>query len=118
MAKYDGASEYLCSSGHLLETIEQVQNTWSQSKQIQDEAKIVWFMIHRGIKPDRPTIDGKNEMNSFDLNVNLLQNVGIHRQIFRGHLAPTTQMRHLCNIAFYSVKASKSSIRIQRCLFR
>ncbi|CAF4743241.1 unnamed protein product [Rotaria socialis] len=57
IAKHDGAYEHLCNSKQLTEIIKQVQETWIEFKDIQDESKLLWFMLHKNIKPNRPTID-------------------------------------------------------------
>ncbi len=59
IAKYDGASEHLCYSNNLLGLIEQVREKWSDFKDIEDESKLLWYMIHKYTKPKPPKIDGK-----------------------------------------------------------
>lgn len=61
IAQYDGANEQLCYSKNLPEKLKQVRQKWYSSKDIQDEAKLLWYMIHRNIKPNRPKITGKSE---------------------------------------------------------
>jgi len=59
IAKYDEASEHLCYSNNLLGIIKQIQEKWIDYKDIQDESKLLWFMIHSFMKPNPPKIDGK-----------------------------------------------------------
>ncbi|CAF3077821.1 unnamed protein product [Rotaria sp. Silwood2] len=57
IAKYNGAYEHLCYSQKLLGIIKQVQEKWIEFKDIQDESKLLWFMIHKNINPKQPKID-------------------------------------------------------------
>ncbi|CAF1343175.1 unnamed protein product [Adineta steineri] len=57
IAKYDGANEYLCYSKNLLKIIKLIQDKWIDFKDIQDESKLLWFMLHKHIKPNQPRID-------------------------------------------------------------
>ncbi len=56
IAKYDGADEHLCYSNNLLGIIKQIQDKWIDHKDIQDESKLLWLMIHKSIKPKPPKI--------------------------------------------------------------
>jgi hypothetical protein len=68
IAKHDGASEHLCYSNNLLEIIKQIQEKWSDRKDIQDEAKFLWHMINKSSKPKPPIIDGRknNSLRIYD----------------------------------------------------
>ena len=68
IAQYDGANEQLCYSKSLPERLKQVRQKWISYKDIQDEAKLLWYMIHRSIKPNRPKVDGNSSSieSSFD----------------------------------------------------
>ncbi|CAF1204358.1 unnamed protein product [Rotaria sordida] len=57
IAKHIGAYEHLCYSKKLLGIIKQVQEKWIDFKDIQDESKLLWFMLQKNIKPNRPKID-------------------------------------------------------------
>jgi hypothetical protein len=58
IAQYDGASEHLCYSNTLTDKLKQIKKKWNKYKDIQDEAKLLWYMLHKNIKPNRPKIDG------------------------------------------------------------
>ena len=58
VAQYDGASEHLCYSKTLIETLKEIRDKWKKNKDIQDEARLLWYMIHKNIKLNRPKIDG------------------------------------------------------------
>jgi len=58
IAQYDGASEHLCYSNTLTDKLKQIKKKWNKYKDIQDEAKLLWYMMHKNIKPDRIKIDG------------------------------------------------------------
>ncbi len=60
IAQYDGANEYLCYSKKLPEKLKQIREKWTKYKDIQDEAKLLWYMIHKNLKPNRPKIDGNS----------------------------------------------------------
>ncbi len=60
IAQYDGASEYLCYSKNLPEKLKEIKEKWIKHKDIQDEAKLLWYMIHKNLKPNRPKIDGNS----------------------------------------------------------
>ncbi|CAF2125401.1 unnamed protein product [Rotaria magnacalcarata] len=70
IAQYDGAAEHLCYSQALPERLKQMQDKWKNFKDIQDEAKLLWYMIHRNMKPSRPNI-GECRNSSVDLSWNL-----------------------------------------------
>ncbi|CAF3561895.1 unnamed protein product [Rotaria sp. Silwood1] len=57
IAKHNGAYEHLCYSKNLLEIIKQIQEKWIEYKDIQDESKLLWFMLNKNIKPKQPQID-------------------------------------------------------------
>jgi len=59
IGKHEGANEHLCYSNNLLDIIKQIQNNWKECKDIQSEAKLLWFMIHRNDRPPPPKIDSK-----------------------------------------------------------
>ena len=59
IARHEGANEHLCSSKNLVGLIEQIQEKWRDVKDIQDEAKLLWDLIHQQVKPKAPKIDGK-----------------------------------------------------------
>jgi hypothetical protein len=63
IAKHDGASEHLCYSKNLLGIIKQIEEKWIEFKDIQDESKLLWFMIHKSAKPNRPKIDRTKNKN-------------------------------------------------------
>ncbi len=56
--QYDGASEHLYHSKTLIDKLKQIRDKWIKYKDIQDEAKLLWYMMHKNIKPDRIKIDG------------------------------------------------------------
>lgn len=61
IAKYDGACEHLCYSKKLPGIIEQIQEKWIHYKDIQDESKLLWFMINRNNKPNPPIVNGEKK---------------------------------------------------------
>ena len=58
IAQYDGASEHLCYTKTLPEKLRQIREKWIKYKDIQDEAKLLWYMIHKNTRPNPPKIDG------------------------------------------------------------
>ena len=58
IAQYDEANEHLCYSKTLPDKLKQIREKWYKYKDIQNEAKLLWYMIHKNIKPNRPRIDG------------------------------------------------------------
>ncbi len=54
----DGANEHLYHSKILIDKLKQIRDKWIKYKDIQDEAKLLWYMMHKNIKPDRIKIDG------------------------------------------------------------
>jgi hypothetical protein len=73
IAQYEGASEHLCYSKTLPEKLRQIRGTWNRYKDIQDEARLLWYMIHKHIKPNRPKINGNLSLH-FE---NILENIYI-----------------------------------------
>lgn len=63
IAQYDGANDQLCYSGNLPERLKQVRQKWHSSTDIQNEAKLLWYMIHRNVKPNRPNVEGNSSVN-------------------------------------------------------
>jgi hypothetical protein len=59
IAKYEGANEHLCHSNNLVGMIQQIQENWTDYQDIQDEAKLLWYILHKNTKPKPPKIDGK-----------------------------------------------------------
>ncbi|CAF3403831.1 unnamed protein product, partial [Rotaria sp. Silwood2] len=45
IAQYDGANDHLCYSKTLPEKLKQIRDKWITHKDIQDEAKLLWYMI-------------------------------------------------------------------------
>ena len=66
IAQYDGANEHLFYSKTLTDNLKQIRNKWIRNKDIQNETKLLWYMLHRDTKPDRPIIDGKKTRKIFN----------------------------------------------------
>lgn len=60
IAQYDGSSEHLCYSQTLTEKLKEMKIKWPKSRDIIEEAKLLWYMIHRNKKPNRPQVDGNS----------------------------------------------------------
>ncbi|CAF1591800.1 unnamed protein product [Rotaria sp. Silwood1] len=70
IAQYDGANDHLCYSKKLPEKLKQIRDKWITRKDVQDEAKLLWYMIHRNMKPNQPNID-ECRNNSTDISWDL-----------------------------------------------
>ncbi len=67
IAQHDGANDHLCYSENLTGKLQQIREKWNKYKDIQDEAKLLWYMIHRNTKPNRPKIDGNETKENVEL---------------------------------------------------
>ena len=57
IAQYEGADEHLCYSKTLPDKLKDIREKWTKSTDIQEEAKALWYIIHRNVKPARVHID-------------------------------------------------------------
>lgn len=57
--QYEGANEHICHSKTLIDKLREIRDKWTTHKDIQNEAKVLWYMIHRNIQPSRPKVDGR-----------------------------------------------------------
>ena len=57
IGKYEEGCEQLSYSKNLLDLIKQIQENWKDYKDIQEEAKILWLMLHKRDRPSPPKID-------------------------------------------------------------
>lgn len=57
IAQYNGADEHLCYSKTLPDKLKDIREKWTKSTDIQEEAKALWYIIHRNVKPGRVHID-------------------------------------------------------------
>ncbi|UJR32015.1 hypothetical protein I4U23_019485 [Adineta vaga] len=73
IVQYDGANEHICHSKTVTEKLIQIRANWMNDKDIQDEARILWYMIHRNIKPERPKID-----ECLNNSANISWNITVH----------------------------------------
>lgn len=48
----------MSSSNNLVEILKEIRQHWTRQTEIQDEAKALWYIIHRQTRPNQPKIEG------------------------------------------------------------
>ncbi|CAF4112578.1 unnamed protein product [Adineta steineri] len=73
IAGHDGASEHILRSKTIIDKLKQIRDKWNKYQDVQEEARGLWYLLHRNIKPNRPKIDECRNTSaeiSWDINVN------------------------------------------------
>ncbi|CAF1028224.1 unnamed protein product [Adineta steineri] len=102
IAGHDGASEHILRSKTIIDKLKQIRDKWNKYQDIQEEARGLWYLLHRNIKPNRPKIDECRNTSaeiSWDINVNSWDDAALQFRIILNN-----QSIGVTNTTNYSLK--------------
>ncbi|CAF3805071.1 unnamed protein product [Adineta steineri] len=102
IAGHDGASEHILRSKTIIDKLKQIRDKWNKYQDVQEEARGLWYLLHRNIKPNRPKIDECRNISaeiSWDINVNSWDDAALQFRIILNN-----QSIGVTNTTNYSLK--------------